>query len=169
MRIILIAAVADNGVIGRQGDLPWRIPDDLKRFKRLTMGRPVVMGRKTFESIGRALPGRPNIVVTRRPDFAAPGVTVVRSVDEALERAAEMARRDGVDEIMVIGGGEIYAETLPRADRLDLTEVHATPEGDAYFPAFDRGAWREVERSEHETEAGLRYSFAVYDRRDSNL
>lgn len=145
VRLALIAAVAHNGVIGRGGELPWRIPADLKYFKAITMGKPMIMGRRTFESIGKALPGRANIVVTRSADFSADDVEVAGNLDQALEIAAGT----GADEVMVIGGGEIYAAALPRADRLYLTEVHIDAAGDVRFPAFDRAQWRELARDDH--------------------
>jgi len=128
---VLVAAVAANGVIGAGGDLPWRLPGDLKRFKALTMGRPLIMGRKTYDSIGRALPGG-----------SAPGVETAPSLEAALGSLAPG------EEAMVIGGAEIFAEAMPLADCIELTEVHATPEGDTYFPALDRNAWEEVSREE---------------------
>lgn len=149
MRITLVAAVAANGVIGRDGGLPWRLSGDLKRFKALTLGKPVIMGRRTFASIGRPLPGRLNIVITRDPAAAFDGATAVHSLDEALAAA----RAAGAAEAMVIGGAEIYALALPLAERLELTEVAAAPEGDAFFPAHDRAAWRETAR-EAQPEAG---------------
>lgn len=141
-RITLAVAAADNGVIGRAGALPWRLPEDLRRFKAATLGKPVLMGRRTFESIGRALPGRLNIVLTRRPGWqpADPAVRVAADLDAALAIAGDAS------EVMVIGGSEIYALALPRASRILLTEVHASPEGDAYLPPIDRSAWREVAR-----------------------
>lgn len=145
VRLALIAAVAHNGVIGRGGEMPWRIPADLKYFKAITMGKPMIMGRRTFESIGKALPGRANIVVTRSADFSADDVEVAGNLDQALEIAAGT----GADEVMVIGGGEIYTAALPRADRLYLTEVHIDAVGDVRFPAFDRAQWRELSRDDH--------------------
>jgi dihydrofolate reductase len=151
MTVTLVAAVASNGVIGRSGDLAVRIPEDLRRFKALTMGHTLVMGRKTWDSIGRALPGRRTIVVTRQPDWSAPGADVAPSVRAALELAS--------GEVFVVGGGEIYDQTLDVADRLELTEIDAAPDGDTYFPAFDRAAWVEVER-----EAGDGFDFVRYER-----
>lgn len=155
MTLTAIAAVARNGVIGAQGDLPWRLPADLRRFKALTTGHVLVMGRKTFESIGRALPGRTTIVVTRRPGWSADGVRVASSVDDALAAAAELG-----PETFVAGGAEIYAQTLAHADRLELTEVHAEPEGDTFFPELDRSAWLEVAREPHDG-----FDFVSYVRR----
>ena len=145
VRLALIAAVAHNSVIGRGGELPWRIPADLQYFKAITMGKPMIMGRRTFESIGKALPGRTNIVVTRSADFSADDVDVAGNLEQALEIAAGT----GADEVMVIGGGEIYAAALPRADRLYLTEVHIDAVGDVRFPTFDRAQWRELSRDDH--------------------
>ena len=150
-RIVQVVAVALNGVIGADGDMPWNLPSDLKRFKQITMGKPIVMGRKTFESIGRPLPGRPNIVITRSESFEAQGVHVVRSVDEALDEATTLAEELSADEICVIGGGEIYRQTLPRASRIYLTRVMAELAGDTTYPDLDEKEWREVAR-EHHTE-----------------
>ena len=134
--ISIIVASSANNVIGAQGDLPWRLSDDLKRFKAVTMGKPIVMGRKTWESIGRALPGRQNIVITRRHDFAADGCDVVHSLDEAMSVAGD------VGEIMVIGGSQVYEIFLPAAQRLYLTRVHADVEGDTFFPAVNEDEWQ---------------------------
>jgi len=147
--IVLVAAVADNGVIGRANQLPFRQSSDLKRFKALTMGKPLVMGRKTFLSIGRPLPGRTNIVVSRDSGFAAPGVVAAASLEAALTAARGDALRRGSDEIVVIGGTDIFAQTMPLADRLEITHVHARPDGDAHFPPIDPGVWRAVALSEH--------------------
>lgn len=151
MTIALIAAVARNRVIGIDGKLPWQIPADLKRFKALTIGSTLIMGRKTYGSIGRRLPGRTTIVVTRQPHWTAEGVLVVHSLEDALAQV--------VGDAWVAGGGEIYAQAMPYADRLELTEVDQTPEGDARFPEWDRTSWREVAREHHEG-----YWFATYDR-----
>lgn len=147
MKISLIVAVAENGVIGRNGALPWHVPSDLKTFRRLTLGKPVVMGRKTYDSIGKPLPGRDNIVVTRDAGFSAGGTERAASVDDALDIARRKATERGVDEIMVIGGAEIFALTLPLADRIYLTRIHARPDGDVTFPEPDPCIWREVSRS----------------------
>jgi dihydrofolate reductase len=140
----LIVAVARNGVIGRNGQLPWRMPSDLKTFRRLTMGKPIVMGRKTYQSIGRPLDGRDNIVVTRDPGFEAEGVSVFNSVTEALVLARALARTNGSDEVMIIGGGDIFAATLDQAQRVYWTEIAAEPEGDISFPALDPSDWHQV-------------------------
>lgn len=139
--VSIIVAVASNGVIGRDGGMPWRLSTDLKRFKSLTMGRPIIMGRRTFETIGRALPGRTNIVMTREETFAAPNVVRAGDMREALRLARDQARRDGVDEIFVIGGGEIYERALPYVDRLHVTHVEAMPDGDTTFPPIDAEEW----------------------------
>ena len=164
-RVTIIAALSRNRVIGRDKRMPWHIPADLKRFKALTLGHPVVMGRKTFESllaaVGGPLPGRDNIVVTRAKDYSAPGCRVAHSLEEALAAAS------GATEVFVIGGSEIYALALPLAHRLELTEVDVEIPGDAYFPEFDRSAWREVDRESRflEGPGGLHFDFATYDRR----
>lgn len=165
VRVTLIAAMAENRVIGREGRIPWHLSDDLRRFKRLTTGHTIIMGRKTWDSLGRALPGRENVVVTRQRGLQAPGATVVGSLDEALRHA--QARGDA--EAFVIGGGEIYREALPRADRLELTLVHAAFEGDARFPEIDPAEWIEAAREEHaapakDGEPPLRYAFVTLDR-----
>jgi dihydrofolate reductase len=164
--IVLLAAVADNGVIGRDNGLPFRQSSDLKRFKALTMGKPVLMGRKTYLSIGKPLPGRTNIVVSRDPGFAPPGVEVVRDMTAALAAAQKDAVARGADEIVVIGGTDIFAQTMPLADRLEITHVHARPDGDTYFPPIDATQWRAVARSEHpagpQDEAG--FSYVTYAR-----
>jgi dihydrofolate reductase len=146
--LVLVAAVADNGVIGRDNALPFRQSSDLKRFKALTMGKPVLMGRKTFLSIGKPLPGRTNIVVSRDPAFAAPGVLVAPSLQAALEAARGDALRRGAD-IMVIGGADIYAQAMALADRLEITWIHSKPEGDSVLPPIDPAVWREAARQTH--------------------
>lgn len=162
MIISLIVAAAENDVIGRQNDLPWRLSADLRRFKELTMGHAIVMGRKTYESIGRPLPGRRMIVVTRQPGYAAEGVEVAGDMQVAVDLAA--AR--GETELFIIGGAEIFAHFLPRADRLYWTRVHAAVDGDVRFPAFDRNDWRLVESVRHEADAKNEhpYSFELYER-----
>ncbi len=142
-RITLVVAVADNGVIGAGGTLPWHLPDDLRHFKTLTLGHPLLMGRRTFEAIGRPLPGRRNLVLTRGGTRLPAGVEPVRSLDEALARCV------GAPELFVIGGGEVYRLALPRASRIELTRVHARPGGDAWFATLDPAAWRELRRCAH--------------------
>lgn len=166
--IILVVAAAENGVIGRDNALPWRIKSDLKFFKSVTMNKPVVMGRKTYVSIGKPLPGRTNIVVTRQDDFAAPGVLVAPGIEQALDAARGDALRRGSNEIAVIGGTEIFKQTLPVADRLVLTQVHANPEGDTYFPAIDPAVWREIDRSPQPQGPDDEYGFTIvnYERRN---
>jgi len=161
MTLSLIVAISENGVIGREGDLPWRLSADLRRFKRLTMGHPIIMGRKTFESIGRPLPGRTMIVVTRQPDYRAAGAVVVHSLDEALETASHID-----DEVFLIGGAEIYRRALERVDRLYLTRVHADIEGDTRFPHIDFARWRLVQREHHAADEKNEYAhtFKVYER-----
>ena len=162
--ITLIVARAQNGVIGRDGGMPWHLPADLKRFKALTVGKPVVMGRKTFESIGKPLPGRHNIVLTRQAGWAAPGVTVVPNLAEAVVAAGLDPRVRG--EIMIIGGAEIYALALPVATRVELTEVDAAPDGDTILPAFDPARWQEVAREAHPPADGQPgYSYITLERR----
>lgn len=170
MDIVIHAAVADNGIIGREGGLPWRLSTDMKRFKAATMGKPVVMGRKTWESFpSRPLPGRLNIVITRDPAFTAEGAEVACSLEDALTLARLRSRcSPGADEICVIGGGQIYALAMPLADRLLITHVHAEPDGDTNFPAIDAGLWQ-VARSE-DVPAGEKdshaTSFTVYEKRN---
>ena len=159
-------AIAENGVIGRDNAMPWRLSSDLAYLKRMTMGKPILMGRKTWESFPkRPLPGRPNLVVTRDRGYGAPGAEVFGTVEAALARAEALARELGVDEAMVLGGAQIYEALLARASRIYLTEVHASPEGDTRFE-FDRSVWREVSRERHE--AGEKdssdYSFVVLER-----
>ena len=155
--ITILVAMAKNHVIGRDGRTPWRLPDDLARFRRSTMGKPIVMGRRTHESIGRVLDGRHNIVLSRRPGFQAPGCTVVPSLDAAFEAASSAS------EIAVVGGGSIYAQTLPLATRLYLTLVHALVDGDVRFPEIDPLAWREVSRDEHAADARHPYAWSVIE------
>jgi dihydrofolate reductase len=145
-KIALVVARGTNNVIGVDGDLPWKLSTDLKRFKAITMGKPVIMGRKTWDSIGRPLPGRPNLVVTRDADFKAEGASVWTNVDVAVAAALAMAQTAHNDEICVIGGGEIYAQTLDRAHRLYLTDVEVAPRGDARFPEIHDNQWHEVAR-----------------------
>ena len=164
--LVLVAAVARNGIIGANGGLPWRLSSDLKRFKALTWGKPLVIGRKTFESIGRALPGRETIVVTRDPAFAPSGVLVAHSLDATLDLAAERAYAVGADEIIIGGGAEIYAQTIARASRLFITEVALDAEGKAHFPPIDPHAWREVirETGERGRRDDADFAFVSYER-----
>ncbi|MEW8373984.1 MAG: type 3 dihydrofolate reductase [Candidatus Thiodiazotropha sp.] len=158
--ISLIAAVANNGVIGVDNSLPWRLPADLKHFKSLTMGKPIVMGRRTWESLPGVLPGRRHIVVSRNRDYRAEGCELVHSVDEALQLAGD------VEEIMIVGGGGLYRQMLPRADRLYLTLVEADVEGDVCFPEIDWRQWREVSRESHAADERnlFAYSFVILNR-----
>jgi len=164
--VVLVAAVAENGVIGRDNALPWRLRSDMRRFRARTWGKPVVMGRKTFQSLSKPLPGRTNIVVSRDRNFSAPGAVVAPDLRAALEAARGDALRRGTDQIVVIGGAEIYAQTLPIADRLDLTLVKARAEGNTCFPSIDPQAWRETERSEHVAgpEDAADFAFVTYER-----
>jgi dihydrofolate reductase len=165
-QLVLVVAVAENGVIGRGGKLPWHVRSDLRRFRAATMGKPVVMGRKTYDSIGKPLDGRTNIVVTRDPNFAAPGVVVATSVESALAVAHGDALRRGANEIAIIGGADIFAQTMPLAHRIVFTRVHLKPTGDTMFPPVDATLWREVERSEHAPGAGddAGYTVIAYER-----
>jgi dihydrofolate reductase len=144
--VVLVAAVGENGVIGRDGGLPWRLKSDLQHFKKLTVGKPVIMGRKTFESIGKALKDRTNIVLTRDLGLAAPDAVLATSMEAAFACAATDADRRGVGEIMVIGGGDVFDAAMEVADRLEITRVHASPQGDSFFPAIDPQIWRETSR-----------------------
>lgn len=153
--LVLVAAVAENGVIGADGGLPWRVRFDLKRFRAVTMGKPMIMGRKTFDSIGRVLDGRDSIVVTRKPDDEMPGnVIVAHTVPEAVALGAERAAYRGVSEVCVIGGAQIFEETMPAATRLDITHIALAPDGDAYFPRIDPAVWAEVLREALPFDAG---------------
>ncbi len=165
--VAMIVAVGSNGVIGSQGEIPWRLPSDFAHFKRTTLGKPLIMGRKTFESIGRPLPGRTNIIVTRRRDYRPEGAVVVSSLAEALENARRVAVADGATEVMIGGGGEIYREAMPQAERLYVTHVEAAPEGDAYFPDIDPLLWEveqvlAIERTDRDSAP---FSVKVYRRR----
>ena len=165
--LVLVVAVAENGVIGQGGRLPWRLKSELAHFRRVTMGKPVVMGRKTYLSIGRPLPGRTNIVVSRDRTFAATGVLVAPSVEAALTAARGDAHRRGATEIAIIGGAGIYEDTIALADRLLLTRVHLQPSGDTTFAPIDPNIWEETQRSEHPAGPGDDASFTVlaYERR----
>ena len=170
METVLIAAVADNGVIGAHGTIPWRLKSDMQRFKAITTGRPVVMGRKTFISLKRPLPRRTNIVITRDRDFRAGGAVVTTSFEDAYAIARGDALRRSASEIAVIGGAEIYAQWMPRADRLEITEVHLRPEGDTSFPAVDRSLWEEVARERHAAgpDDSAEFSYVTYRRRTAH-
>ncbi len=159
--ISLIVAASTNGVIGVDGDLPWRLSDDLKRFKALTTGKPVIMGRKTWDSIGRPLPNRQNIVITRNPDFTANGCDIVSTPEQAIDVA------DNADELMIIGGGTIYEIFLDKATRVYLTRVHAEIDGDTFFPELDSGVWTEVARTTHPADErhSVAFDFIDYERR----
>ncbi|MCR4302414.1 MAG: type 3 dihydrofolate reductase [Sulfuricaulis sp.] len=160
-RVSLIAAMAENRVIGVNNKLPWHLPADLRHFRQLTTGHPVIMGRRNYESIGKPLPDRANIVVTRNPAFRAPGCQVKNSLEEALREIQDKS------EIFIIGGAEIYRQSIGSADRIYLTLVHAEIDGDTYFPEFDRGDWQEVSRVHHTADEKnpYAYSFVTYDRR----
>ena len=164
---VLIVAVAENGVIGQGNSIPWRLKTDQQRLKAITMGKPIVMGRKTFVSLGRPLPGRTNIVITRDPAFQATGAVVTTSLKDAMDVARGDAMRRCTTEIAVIGGAEIYAQTLDTADHIDLTLVHATPDGDAYFKPLDSNVWQETARERHEAGAvdSVDFSYVTYRRR----
>jgi dihydrofolate reductase len=170
MEVVLIVAVADNGVIGCRGAIPWRLKSDMQRLKAMTLDKPVVMGRKTFASIGRPLPGRTNIVVTRDAGFRSPGAVVTTSLTDARAVALGDALRRSADEIAVIGGAEIYAQWMEYADRLEITEVHARPEGDTYLAAIDAADWHEVARVRNSagSDDSSDFSYVTYRRRKSH-
>lgn len=157
-KLSLIAAVAENGVIGLDNALPWHLPEDLKRFRALTTGHHIIMGRKTYESLNRLLPDRTTVIVTRNPQYHVPGALVANSLTSAIELCS------ADPEIFLIGGAELYKEGLELADRLYLTEVHQPFDGDAYFPSWDRRQWREISRERHTSVKGLPFSYATYDR-----
>lgn len=169
MRLALIAAVAENGVIGINNKLPWYLPEDLKYFKQVTLGKPVIMGRATFESLGRPLPGRTNIVVSRNATLSLPeGVRRANSLDAAIELAEAQCIIDGQKEAVVIGGGQLYELALPLTQRLYLTEVHRSFDGDAWFPTWNRDDFVELAREHHHASAaGLDYSLVVYERQSA--
>ena len=164
MKIAMIAAVAENNAIGIDNKLPWYLPGDLRYFKAVTMGKPIIMGRKTFESLRKPLPGRTNIVMTRDESWQREGVRVVKSLDEAIALAENVAMVDGASELMVIGGEQIYRQAMPAAGRLYLTRVGQSFKGDAFFPELEEGQWEEVAREDHETEDGLNYCYQILDR-----
>jgi dihydrofolate reductase len=165
--VAMIAGVARNRVIGADGGIPWKIPSDMAFFKRVTMGKPIIMGRKQYETVGRPLPGRTNMVVTRQKGYQPEGVLVIDSLEAALDHAQSIAAADRADEVMVIGGGEIYAQAMPFADRLYISHVDLAPEGDVVFPEIDPVIWQvvdepAVERSERDSAA---FRVRVYERR----
>lgn len=165
MDVSIIVAMAENGVIGRNNQLPWYLPEDLRYFKKTTLGKPIIMGRKTFESIGKALPGRTNIVISRQSDLSLPeGVRIVSTVDEALELAEAVCLIDGIDEVMIIGGEQIYKILMPKATKLYLTKVYANVEGDASFTGFDESDWQFVSEEKHQASGSnpYDYGFCVY-------
>jgi len=165
-RLCLIVAIAKNGVIGKDGGLPWRLPEDMKWFKETTMGKPILMGRNTWESLPKKpLPGRTNIVLTGQKDYVADGAVVVHDYEAAVEAAKQAAREAEADEVMIIGGAQVYKMALPDADRLYLTEVHAAIDGDTIFPDYDKGGWAETKRDDRQPEAGPAYSFVVLERK----
>lgn len=167
MKVSMIAAMSSNRVIGKENSLPWHLPNDLRFFKESTMGKPIIMGRKTFESIGRPLPGRENFVITQNTNWHRDGVWVAYELDTALEMAANAAEDSDSDEIMVIGGQQIYTQALPLANRLYLTRVDATIEGDAFFPEFDETQWSLVSEERHEAceENPYDYLFQIFDKK----
>ena len=150
--LAMIAALAENHVIGLDNAMPWHLPADLKHFKAMTLGKPIIMGRKTWDSLGRPLPGRLNLVVSRQPDLQLDGAETFSSLEGALQRADAWAREQGVDEVMLIGGAQLYAQALERAQRLYLTRIEASPEGDAFFPAFDEARWKRIDSQAHPAE-----------------
>ncbi|AJQ97716.1 dihydrofolate reductase [Gynuella sunshinyii] len=166
MKLALVWAMARNRVIGKDNQLPWRLPNDMKRFRQLTTGKCVIMGRKTYDSLGKPLPDRENIVITRQQHLSLPGVHVAGSLEEAIELAESLSEARQQDEIMVMGGAEIYARALPMADRLYITQVHADIEGDTCFPEFDMQSWQLQSTEEFCADAdhSYDYSFAVYSR-----
>lgn len=167
MKLSLIVALAKNRVIGRNNKLPWYLPNDLKYFKRVTMGKPVIMGRKTYESIGKPLPGRTNILISRQSDYQPDHVKVVNSLEAAKELAESVCLLEGQEEAMIMGGAEIYSLALDLCERMYLTEVHADVSGDAYFPEFDKSEWQEVAREDFQAQEPnpYDYSFVTYERK----
>ena len=164
MQIVHVVAVADNGVIGRDGGLPWHLSDDLKHFKACTMGKPMIMGRKTFDSIGKPLPGRTSIVVTRDPEYRASGTTVVQTLDDAVQLARTVAQTSGASEIAIVGGADIYRQTLALCDRVELTRIHLSPDGDAIYPDLPETEWREMSREDRVSPDGISYAFITMER-----
>jgi len=167
MNIVLVAAIGENNVIGRNGQLPWRLKSDLQHFRAVTINKPVVMGRRTYLSIGKPLKDRTNIVLTSDLSLEVPGGVLATSLDAALAYARQDAEQRGIDEIMIIGGSDVFARTMPMASRLDITHVHAAPDGDVYFPPIDPAVWREVSRIEHPAgpDDSTGFAVAAYSRR----
>lgn len=159
MKIAMIAAMANNRVIGLDNKMPWHLPEDLKHFKAMTLGKPIVMGRKTYESIGRPLPGRKNIVISRQADLLIDGVTVVTSFEQAKMAAGDCA------ELIIMGGGQLYKMLLPQADKLYLTQIDVEVDGDTHFPAWDDGSWLLASSEDHQNDAGMHYSFDTWVRK----
>ncbi len=170
MRLSLIVATDENWVIGKDNEMPWQLPADLKYFKKMTINKPVIMGRKTFESIGRPLPNRENIVITRQKDWFFDKIKTAHTFDEALQKAVSFALNDESEEVMVIGGAQIYSQALPKAQRVYLTRIHAKFVGDTFFPQLDESEWTEVERYPNNADVSnpYDYSFIVLDRKASN-
>lgn len=171
MKTSLIVAMAENQTIGIDNSLPWHLPNDLQYFKKVTMAKPIIMGRKTYESIGRPLPGRTNIIITRQEGYSAEGIVVVNSLQQALDKAEDISFVAGHEEVMIIGGAEIYQQALQQADRLYITHVHAEIKGDAFFPEVNWNDWQEFQREDHQADPvgeaqknPYEYSFVVYDR-----
>jgi dihydrofolate reductase len=167
VKVSLIAAVAENGVMGKGDWLPWEIKSEFQYFKKTTLGHPIIFGRKTLETLGGPLPKRENIVVTRDPNYTTEGAVVKHTLEAAITHAKATAERDGVEQVFVGGGAEIYALALPHADRLYLTEIHLKPDGDTVFPPFDRGEWNEVKREFHKAKEGesADYTITVLERK----
>lgn len=167
-RLVLVVAVAENGVIGRLGRLPWRLPSDLKHFRRVTLGKPVIMGRKTYESIGKPLDGRDNIVLTRDPDFRPPGVHVAATLEDAITLGRRLADDRGAGEVAIIGGADVFRAALPLADRVHFTLVHGSPEGDIRFEPLDLAHWLETERKAMVKSDNDEFAaeFIVFDRKN---
>ncbi|PSC05245.1 diacylglycerol kinase [Alsobacter soli] len=161
--LVSVVAVADNGVIGRDNGLVWRLKSDLRHFRALTIGRPIIMGRKTFLSIGKPLPGRETIVLTRDPSFQVAGVHVAHAVEDALDLGQQIGLRMNADSVCVVGGAQIYAETMGRVDRIHLTAVHASPDGDVVFPPIDRAQFRQVGREDHPAGPDDEFAFSYID------
>lgn len=170
MKVALIWAMDNTGCIGNKNGLPWHLPEDLRYFKRVTMGKPIIMGRKTWDSIGRPLPGRSNIIISRDPAFHVAGARVVHSLEEAFNVAAPLCTQENCAEAIVMGGAEIYRLALPYAEKLYLTRVHATVEGDAFFPELDLSTWQEVRREDHKAsmQNPYDYSFSVFEKSREN-